>query len=359
MNLPLVLSIVAAHLVGGAPHEYPLPPPTLPTQATRNLTWQLTTTGSAQRFRGLSPVSGDIAWVAGTNGTILRTLDAGRTWASVGPALAPADAELQFRDVEAWSADAAAALSIGEGNQSRVYTTRDGGATWAVPFVNGDDAAFYDCLAFDGPEHGMAVSDPVDGKFRLLETREGGRSWDVIDPSGMPEALDGEFGFAGSGTCLSAAKGRWYLASGGVDPGRIFRSADGGRSWDVSDSSVAGGAAAGVFSVVFADTVHGIAVGGDYESPNITDRISAWSGDGGVTWTPSTKYPGGYRSGSSWVPGQCGVALAVGPTGSDITFDGGETWRVFDSGSFDSVQCVEGRVCWASGEAGRVARLIL
>jgi hypothetical protein len=38
----------------------------------------------------------------------------------------------------------------------------------------------------------------------------------------MPPALGGEFGFAASGTCLEAAAGRWYIASGGVDPGRIF-----------------------------------------------------------------------------------------------------------------------------------------
>ncbi|ETS79630.1 hypothetical protein PFICI_09483 [Pestalotiopsis fici W106-1] len=355
LHTPFLLLTTAFCLVNGSP---PRIPPAYAANGSRNLTWQVSATGSTQRFRGLSPVSGDIAWIAGTNGTILVTLNAGQTWDSVGPALAPEDAELQFRDIQAWSATEAIALSISEGNQSRIYSTRDGGETWAVPFVNDDAAAFYDCLAFDTPQHGLAMSDPVDGKFRLLETLDAGQSWAIVDDSGMPEALDGEFGFAGSGTCLSTAAGRWYLASGGVDPGRIFRSVD-GHSWDVSNSSIAGGAAAGVFSVAFKDAVHGIAVGGDYESPNITNKISAWSDDGGATWISSEKFPGGYRSGSSWVPGLCGVAVAVGPTGSDVSFDKGKTWKGFDSGSFDSVECVDGRVCWASGEAGRVARLTL
>ncbi|KAK9790494.1 putative Oxidoreductase [Seiridium cardinale] len=359
MHLSLILLVGAARLVAGLPPTQPHQFPRRATNSAPTLAWELFTTGSAQRFRGLSPVSPEIAWVAGTNGTVLRTVDSGRTWDSIGPALAPEDAELQFRDIEAWSADSAVALSIGESNASRIYTTNDGGQTWATPFVNDDAAAFYDCLAFENLEHGLAMSDPVDGKFRLLETLDGGQTWDVVDPSGMPDALEGEAGFAASGTCLATAAGRWYLASGGVNPGRIYRSADAGHTWDVSNSSITGGASAGVFSVAFRDARHGIAVGGDYVSPNITTKISAWSHDGGVTWLPSVKYPGGYRSGASWVPGLCGMAVAVGPTGSDITLDGGNTWNGFGNGSFDSVECISGQVCWASGEAGRVARLTL
>jgi len=51
------------------------------------------------------------------------------------------------------------------------------------------------------------------------------------------------------------------------------------------------------------------------------------------------------------------VALTVGPTGSDVSFDGGRTWKAFDSGSFDAVLCAQDGACWASGEQGRVAKL--
>ncbi|KAI0123971.1 hypothetical protein BJ170DRAFT_696959 [Xylariales sp. AK1849] len=330
------------------PKEASLPTPT----------WAISTTGNEQRFRGLSPVSDKIVWVAGTNSTVLRSTDGGGSWESVGPALSDEDAESQYRDVQAWSAESAVALAIGEGTDSRIYMTHDAGKTWTRSFTNDDPAAFYDCLAFESPQRGLAVSDPVDGKFRLIETLDGSETWSILDSSGMPDALDGEAGFAASGTCLSTAAGRWYLASGGIDPGRVFRSAD-GYAWKVANSSIAGGAAAGIFSVAFRDAHHGISVGGDYENPNVMDKISAWSSDGGTTWLPSVKYPGGYRSGASWIPGLCGVAVAVGPTGSDITIDGGKTWYGFDTGSFDSVECVGGHVCWASGEDGRVARLSL
>ena len=51
------------------------------------------------------------------------------------------------------------------------------------------------------------------------------------------------------------------------------------------------------------------------------------------------------------------LALTVGPTGSDYSYDGGRTWRRFDTGSFDAVICAPDRSCWASGEQGRVAIL--
>ncbi|OTA55860.1 oxidoreductase [Hypoxylon sp. EC38] len=308
------------------------------------LTWKLLPTGSDARFRGLAPVSDKIAWVSGTSGTVLRSTDGGSTWESVGPRLSEEDAALEFRDIEAWSAEKAVILSIGEGNSSRIYATSDGGATWTQSFTNQEPTAFYDCIAFENPAHGMAMSDPVDGKIRLIETRDGGASWDPVDSAGMAPALEGESGFAASGTCLATTAGRWYVASGGVNPGRIFRSRD-GYHWDVSDSSIAGGEGSGVFSVQFHDAKHGLAVGGNYSAPTGAVNNAAWSTDGGVTWMPSTSFPGGYRSGSSWVTGWYSAALAVGPIGSDFTLDGGRNWKVFDNGSFDSVECVKGPVC--------------
>ncbi|KAL2873446.1 hypothetical protein SGCOL_011392 [Colletotrichum sp. CLE4] len=322
------------------------------------LTWEILPTNSQQQFRGLSPVSDQIAWLSGTGGTVLRTTDGGASWQSVGPRLSIEDADLQFRDVQAFSAEKAVILSIGEGADSRIYITANGGESWTQTFANEEESAFFNCVDFEDDERGIAVSDPVDGKFRLIETLDGGSSWTIVDPSGMSPALEGEFGFAASGTCISTAAGRWYLASGGIDPGRVFRSSD-GYQWDVSGSAIAGGASAGVFSVRFKDAHNGIATGGDFNVANGSLHTSAWSEDGGETWTASEVFPGGYRSGSSWAPGLCGVAVAVGPSGSDITLDGGTTWVTFDRGSFDAVECVYGRVCWASGSAGRVGKLSL
>lgn len=293
---------------------------------------------------------------------MLRTTDSGSTWKDVSPRLPSENStDFQFRDIEAWSAKDAVILSIGEGNLSRIYRTYDGGQDWKRTFVNQEKAAFYDCMAFEKKRtgHGVAMSDPVDGKFRLLETWNGGVHWSIVSPSDMPPALEGEAGFAASGTCIEATAGRWYVASGGVNPGRILYTHNVHHGWKVANSSIAGGAAAGVFSVRFRDVRHGIALGGDFERPTANVDIASWSHDGGMTWRKAESFPGGYRSGASWVPGRHNTAVAVGTSGSDITFDGGRNWKAIGNGTFDAVECVTRDSCWASGSGGRVARLDL
>ncbi|AGZ45176.1 hypothetical protein AFR_34600 [Actinoplanes friuliensis DSM 7358] len=313
--------------------------------------WKLTDTGATARFRGLAPVSDKVAWVAGSAGTILRTTDGARTWQSVGP---PGTTDLQFRDIEGFDARHAVALTIGEGDQSRIYATSDGGRTWTESFRNDDPAAFYDCVTFLDRRHGLALSDPVGGKFRILATTDGGRSWHVQSPAGMPEALAGEFAFAASGTCLVSAAGRAWFATGGGERARVFTTANGGRTWQVTDSPLPSGPSAGIYSLAFRDARHGLAVGGDYALPDSAPNGAATTRDGGRTWRTSSVVPGEYRSGVTWLGGK--TALTVGPTGSDISRDAGRTWTEFDGGSFDAVECVGG-ACWASGEQGRVAKL--
>ncbi|HEX7745408.1 MAG TPA: oxidoreductase [Micromonosporaceae bacterium] len=322
-----------------------------------DLGWDLSPTGVTARLRGLSVVDESVVWASGSGSTVLRTVDGGRTWQQVGPKVEPT---LQFRDIEAFDADHAVILSIGPGAESRVYRTDDGGQTWVETFRNDDDRAFYDCMAFFDRSRGLALSDPVDGRFRILSTTNGGRSWRVLPAAGMPPALDGEFAFAASGTCLVTADSgpdiAWF-ATGGGSAARVFRSDDRGYTWQVTDTPVPSGPTAGIYSLAFRNSWHGVAVGGDFAVPDAAPDGAAVTGSGGATWRRAARPPGEYRSGSAWISPFLWVAIAVGPTGSDISYDGGNTWGRFDDGSFDAVDCAAGLVCWASGEQGRVAAL--
>jgi photosystem II stability/assembly factor-like uncharacterized protein len=323
--------------------------------------WQATPTGSTSQFRGLAAVSKDVAWIGGSAGQVLRTLDGGKHWQNVSP---PGAEALQFRDVEAFDAKRAVVLSIGNGEDSRIYRTVDGGKSWTETFRNTDAAAFYDCFAFNDAKHGLALSDPVNGKFRIAATSDGGKSWKVQPTAGMPAALPDEFAFAASGTCLVAGPDRtaWF-ASGGGDRPRVFRTVDGGWHWKVTDSPMASGAAAGIFSLAFRGGLFGVAVGGDFEKPTEAVKAASVTYDGGRSWklVPANKAPKGYRSGSHFVPWSLSTVIAVGPSGSDVSFDGGRSWKQFYDGSFDSVECAghgSQAGCWASGAKGAVARLV-
>lgn len=86
---------------------------------------------------------------------------------------------------------------------------------------------------------GLAMSDPVDGKYRILSTADGGRNWRVLPTRGMPEAQAGEAGFAASGQCLVSSGPRdVWLATGGAATARVLHSADRGLTWTASASTI-------------------------------------------------------------------------------------------------------------------------
>ena len=282
---------------------------------------------------------------------MLRTTDGGRTWEDVSP---PDTEGLLFRDVEAESAHRASVMSIGPGDASRIYTTFDGGRSWRLAFVNEDADAFYDCMDFyPGGRRGLALSDPVDGKFRIAATDDFGRTWHVLPNTGMPYAVTGEFAFAASGTCLVISGRDAWFASGGA-AARVFHSRDGGFTWSVTSAPIPASENGGVFSLAFRNPRQGAMVGGDFLAPENGADASGFTRDGD-TWRPGGDLSG-YRSGVDWVSGARATLIAVGPTGSDVSYDGARSWTAFDDAPYDAVDCVPG-ACWASGPAGAVAIL--
>src|SRR3954462_8427312 len=83
--------------------------------------------GPTATLIGLSPVNANVVWASGTGGTFSVTTDGGKHWHTGG---VPGAEGRQFRDVQGISDKIAYLLSIGNGTDSRIYKTTDGGATW-------------------------------------------------------------------------------------------------------------------------------------------------------------------------------------------------------------------------------------
>src|SRR5215469_14760021 len=253
---------------------------------------------TTENLRGVCAIWAKVIWASGTHGTYLRTNDGGVNWIA---ARVPGAEVLDFRDVEAFSADEAYLLAAGPGEQSRIYKTTDGGKAWSLQFMNHEPKGFYDCMAFWDRSHGIALGDPVNGKFALLTT-EDGVHWNALAPTVFPPAIEGEGGFAASGTCITVqGESNVWFATGGK-AARVFRSQDRGKTWTVADTPIVHGTeSSGIFSISFRDALHGLVAGGDYQHPEKGEANLAYTEDGGLTWTLAGIHPQSYFSAIGYV----------------------------------------------------------
>ena len=316
--------------------------------------WAIQQSGTTASLRGLDAVDARVAWASGTNGTFARTVDGGKTWQAGTVAGAE---KLDFRDVEAFDAERATLLTAGD--DARIYQTSDGGKTWTLRFQRTGPNVFFDAIGFWDERHGIAFGDPVDGRFVVLTTEDGGSTWKDVPPERVPPTIEGEAAFAASGTCLVVeGRANAWIATGGGRVSRVFRTTDRGRTWTVAETPVAAGkASAGIFSLAFRDGKNGVAVGGDYQQPELAADNVAVTSDGGRTWRKAKgPLPKGYRSCVVWAPVGKGRALvAVGTSGSDVSYDGGDSWTPLGTTGFNSA-AFAGRAGWAVGPEGRIAK---
>ncbi|MSR38024.1 MAG: oxidoreductase [Planctomycetes bacterium] len=312
--------------------------------------WQLQKTSSTASLRGLSPVDCLCAYVSGSRGTVLRTVDGGGTWESIGPVGKQA---LDFRSV--YALDAQHAWIANAGSPAQIYRTSDGGRSWALVHEDRRAAAFFDAMAFCDAQHGLVFGDPIDGRMELLATADGGEHWRALESPELPVAQVGEAAFAASGTCLVARKAATFVQVTGGAVARCFCTDDGGLHWQVTLLPMAQGSPSqGAFAIALDSGSHLVAVGGDYQAPEVSAGTAAWSGDGGKTFHAANA--GGFRCGVAYLAG-CGKWLAVGDLGSSISSDGGKHWRTMPGAGFYAVRCGRDGSVWACGSGGRVALL--
>lgn len=316
--------------------------------------------GSTALLQAVSAPSDGIVWVSGHAAAVLRSTDGGATWTSITVPGAAADS-LQFRDVYAVDATTAYLLAAGPGSRSRIYKTTDGGRNWELQFTNPDSSAFYDCFDFWNARRGVALSDGVGGHLLIRRTTDGGGHWDLPPADSLPLAQKGEGGFAASGTCIVTLAGHFaWIGTGAADTARVLESEDGGRTWRATATPIAAGNFAGIATVAFRDTLHGLVLGGKLGSPAEFSANVAVTDDGGRTWRLAAR-PGfsGAVYGAAVIPGRAGSVVAVGPRGLAYSGDDGSTWTTLDTLAYWSVGFASRRIGWAVGPAGRITRIRL
>lgn len=288
-------------------------------------------------LRGVENVDGRIAWASGTSGTVLRTMDGGSTWHAC---TVPQGAEkLDFRAVQAFDAQTALVMSVGNGDSSRIYRTTDGCQTWKQVYTNPDTpGGFFDALYFTSRTEGWLLGDPVNGSFFLAVTHDGGLSWMRV-PVPALESTEKGGAFAASNQSLLVANGGPIFGGGSgiLFRGEPERCPDTIQYNDPSSCTThilfrkmkvdVGGtaAAAGIFALHSEDKAM-VAVGGDYQHPDAATHAAAFSVNAGMGWQPAETMPRGYRSTVAY-DAATNTWIATGSTGTDISADNGRTWK--------------------------------
>ena len=126
-------------------------------------------------LRGLFIVDENIIWASGSKGTVLVSEDGGENWIIN---TVPGAEENDFRSIHAWNENRA--MIFGVAGPQFGFLTENGGENWEVVFQDSTEGLFFNSLKFADNKNGLAVSDPVDGKFFVLRTEDGGKNWNFV-----------------------------------------------------------------------------------------------------------------------------------------------------------------------------------
>ena len=114
-------------------------------------------------------------WFGGSGGWLGHTADGGKSW----ELRQPAGSAVDFRSIHAFNQQEAVAAIAGQ--PAQIYRTQDGGKRWELVHWLKDTTAFIDAIGFWNAQDGLLFGDPLpDGRMLLLQTSDGGRSWEAM-----------------------------------------------------------------------------------------------------------------------------------------------------------------------------------
>ena len=313
----------------------------------------LLTSGTKTSIRGLSVVSDKIIWASGSNGTVGKSVDGGKTWQWI---IVQHFEKNDFRDIEAFDAKTAIVIAIAE--PAYILKTIDGGKTWKTVFTDSAKGMFLDAMGFWNINSGIVLGDPINGKFFIVRTFNGGDDWQKIPFDKSPVADSGEACFASSGTNVRKLdRDEACFVSGGLRS-RLFI-----RDKKIDLPILQGKETTGANSVAISDDKkikggqHIIVVGGDFRNDTSSEKNCALTNDQGKTWIIPATPPHGYRSCVEFITKN--QLISCGTSGVDISHDGGLNWQLISGESFHVCRkAKKGNAVFLAGSNGRIAKLV-
>jgi photosystem II stability/assembly factor-like uncharacterized protein len=339
MNKLLLFSVLFLSLISSAQYNNP--------------EVKVLTSGTNTSIRGLSVVNDMVVWASGSNGTVGRSTDGGKNWKWIS---VKGFEKRDFRDIEAFSSTTAIIMAVDA--PAYILKTNDGGESWRVVFEDKTPGMFLDAMEFWNEQAGIVLGDPVNGKFFIARTFDGGTNWKEIPNQYKPVADSGEACFAASGTNIRVLdRDEAVFVSGGTSS-RAFI-----RDQVMKLPLLQGRESTGANSIAVLDhnTMKGgstmIVVGGDFTKPDSDSLNCAFTTDRGQTWKAPKKGPHGYRSSVEYLSKKHVVSCGI--NGVDYSFDGGNNWKWISKEGFNVCRIAKsGTTVYLAGANGKIGKIV-
>jgi photosystem II stability/assembly factor-like uncharacterized protein len=275
---------------------------------------------SSYSFRGLSVVDDRVAWVSGIRGIVGNSSNGGNNWTFTQ---VKGFQKLDFRTLYAFNAQEA--IIANSGSPAYILRTQNGGISWDVVYTNQASLAFIDGVDFWNDREGIMYGDPIKGRMLLLHTKDGGKSWEELPEHSRPILSKGEASFAASGTAIRCYKKEKIIIATGGKISRLLVSKDKGKNWNAIPTPIIQGKnSTGIFSFSFVNDTTGAIVGGDYLADALKTNHVFYTTNASKSWTLPETPTGGYRECVEYVNKD--TVVAVGPGGTDISYNGAKVW---------------------------------
>lgn len=275
---------------------------------------------------------------AGTYPKIVsRTTNGGTTWTAsniTGPGANTLVSDLSAIDGNtAWVVTAPASAGT---NANRIWKTTNGGTSWGQQTVGYTSGSFANHIYFWDANNGWTSGDPLNGKFEMFKTSNGGSTWTAVPGAPVPVNSD-DFTYVGLKEIVG--DNIWI----GTSVGRILHSPDRGNTWTGNYSPVLdfGGVITSGSSGAFAfkDANNGLLLAVDgADSPTTLSAGLYSTTDGGANWEPVAPNGTWFFGDIAYVPGTPNTYVTTGinsdaaqGTGSAYSTDGGLNWTIIDN----------------------------
>jgi photosystem II stability/assembly factor-like uncharacterized protein len=316
---------------------------------------EVLTSGTKTSLRGLSVVNDNVIWVSGSQGTVGKSTNAGKNWKWMK---VNGFEKTDFRDIEAFDANTALIMGIGE--PAYILKTTDGGENWRVVYENKTKGMFLDAMDFADNQRGIVVGDPVNGRMFIATTKNSGNTWeDISQRAELPVVDSGEAFFAASGSNVRLfANNDFFIVTGGLRA-RLLTNDKATDLPLVQGKETTGANAIDIFDngIPRKPGQHMIVVGGDFGADSLTEGNCYYSQNGGKTWQRPETPPNGYRSGVEYLSKK--DILATGINGVDYSSDGGRNWQWISKEGFHVCKIARmGTAVFMAGANGKIGKLV-